>query len=188
MLVLTRKVGEEIRLVEAGVTIRIKGATSSRAQVAIDAPRELTVLRGELDSSDGKAAVHRTAQSAMKRLACWAESMDADQLGEEISLLDELIERLLELQLAARRSGLGGGTDSARSIPKSSTAANVMVRQSKAGFEVESTAVVPHLPSSKDVDMLGWESPSVSAAMPVTTESHESRFKDSDWAPHRACG
>lgn len=48
MLVLSRRVGEEITLPELGITIRVVKVRSGAASVGVDAPRNLRVLRGEL--------------------------------------------------------------------------------------------------------------------------------------------
>ena len=47
MLVLTRKETETIHLVEAGVTITIVEVGRNKVRIGIEAPRELTILRGE---------------------------------------------------------------------------------------------------------------------------------------------
>ena len=47
MLVLSRKVGEEI-IVNGNVTIRIVAGKGNRVAIAIDAPPEVSILRGEL--------------------------------------------------------------------------------------------------------------------------------------------
>lgn len=103
MLVLSRKVGQEIRLVEAGVTIRLADSRSGKAQIAIDAPREITVLRGELDEQRRDDVVVRSIQSAVSRLADWAESVEPEKLAGDIKSIDGLIERLLELRAVAGR-------------------------------------------------------------------------------------
>lgn len=47
-LVLSRKEGEEIVLVEANVTIRIEDIKGNRVQVAIEAPKDVCVMRREI--------------------------------------------------------------------------------------------------------------------------------------------
>ena len=47
-LVLSRKAGEEIVLVEAGVTIRIDDIKGNRVSVAIEAPKDVRVMRREI--------------------------------------------------------------------------------------------------------------------------------------------
>jgi len=56
MLVLSRKVGQKIQFPEIGVTITIIQASGSMAKIAIDAPRELTVVRGEIADRAEKAS------------------------------------------------------------------------------------------------------------------------------------
>lgn len=46
-LVLSRKSGEEIVLVDQGITIRIDDIKGNRVQVAIEAPKDVRVLRRE---------------------------------------------------------------------------------------------------------------------------------------------
>lgn len=48
MLVLSRRVGDEITLPELGVTIRLLDLRGKVAKVGVKAPRELSILRGEL--------------------------------------------------------------------------------------------------------------------------------------------
>lgn len=56
MLVLSRKSGEKIHVGE-DVVIEIKRITGSRVTIAIDAPRDVRILRGELvNSPDSPAA------------------------------------------------------------------------------------------------------------------------------------
>ena len=52
MLILSRKVGETICIGEA-ITIKVTAASKGRVRIAIDAPREIPVLRGELQPFDG---------------------------------------------------------------------------------------------------------------------------------------
>ena len=47
-LVLSRKEGEEIVLVDQGITIRIDDIKGNRVQVAIEAPKDVRVLRREI--------------------------------------------------------------------------------------------------------------------------------------------
>ena len=51
MLILTRKSGESVRIGEATVQIKI---TSGRAKLIIDAPKDVLILRGELDEHKKK--------------------------------------------------------------------------------------------------------------------------------------
>ncbi len=51
MLILTRKSGESVRIGEAMVQIKI---TSGRAKLIIDAPKDVLILRGELDEHEEK--------------------------------------------------------------------------------------------------------------------------------------
>ncbi len=47
MLVLSRKVGESIRIGES-IELRVNEVQGGRVRIAISAPKEVTVLRGEL--------------------------------------------------------------------------------------------------------------------------------------------
>lgn len=57
MLVLSRKIGQSICLPGSETTITIARATRNRVTLAIDAPREITVSRGELSSPDDEDTV-----------------------------------------------------------------------------------------------------------------------------------
>ena len=48
MLVLTRKLGEEIILPDQGVTIRLTEVRSDRARIGVTAPDHIRILRREL--------------------------------------------------------------------------------------------------------------------------------------------
>lgn len=50
MLVLARKMNEKITLPELGVTIEILRTGCHQVRIGIDAPRDLRILRGELES------------------------------------------------------------------------------------------------------------------------------------------
>lgn len=132
MLVLSRKVGQEIRLVEAGVTIRVGSSSPSKVQLSIDAPRELTILRGELERDEQSTLSSRSASSAVQRLAEWAESLDASQLADEMPLVDELLERLLELRLTAAQQR----DEKPAAIVFDDLAPPSLVRQSSAAYAV----------------------------------------------------
>lgn len=57
MLVLSRKVGQSIYLPESETTITFAKATRNRVSLAIDAPREIVVSRGELVPPDEEDTV-----------------------------------------------------------------------------------------------------------------------------------
>lgn len=48
MLVLSRRVGEDICLPDLGVTIKVMRTAAGRVSIGVDAPREAKILRGEL--------------------------------------------------------------------------------------------------------------------------------------------
>jgi carbon storage regulator CsrA len=47
MLVLTRKIGESIRIGDH-ITIEVRRVAGNRVTIAVDAPRDVRILRGEL--------------------------------------------------------------------------------------------------------------------------------------------
>jgi carbon storage regulator CsrA len=51
MLVLTRKIGEKLRI-DGDITVTLVGLKNGRAKLAIEAPRERRILRGELQLRD----------------------------------------------------------------------------------------------------------------------------------------
>ena len=55
MLVLSRKEGERIRIAD-DIVITINRVSGKRVTVGIDAPREIPVVRGELEELDTKEA------------------------------------------------------------------------------------------------------------------------------------
>lgn len=57
MLVLSRRVGDEITLPELGVTIRLLDLRGKVAKVGVKAPRELSILRGELAFEQSPEAI-----------------------------------------------------------------------------------------------------------------------------------
>jgi carbon storage regulator len=54
MLVLTRKIGEEI-ILDGSIRVRIVAVNGSRIRVAVDAPTEVQITRGELANRDTEA-------------------------------------------------------------------------------------------------------------------------------------
>jgi carbon storage regulator len=54
MLVLSRKAGQTI-VIGDGIEIQIAAVQGNRVRIAINAPRELRVLRGEIAESDAMA-------------------------------------------------------------------------------------------------------------------------------------
>ena len=50
MLVVSRKEGESIVLPGLGITIEVLGTSSGKVKIGIDAPREVKVLRSELQA------------------------------------------------------------------------------------------------------------------------------------------
>ena len=48
MLVLSRKIGEQIVLPESGVTVAVLGVNSKRVRLGIEAPSDVTVHRAEV--------------------------------------------------------------------------------------------------------------------------------------------
>lgn len=55
MLVLSRRIGEEIRLPELDITIRLIRVKGKGATIGVDAPHEIRVLRGELQEREEEA-------------------------------------------------------------------------------------------------------------------------------------
>ena len=49
MLVLTRKLNETIHFPELDISVNVLSLGSSRVRIGIDAPLEITVIRGELE-------------------------------------------------------------------------------------------------------------------------------------------
>lgn len=54
MLVLSRKVGEVI-VIGDGITVTVQRMAGGRVSLAVEAPREVRILRGELNAFDGHA-------------------------------------------------------------------------------------------------------------------------------------
>ncbi len=55
MLVLSRKVGEKI-VIGDGITVTVQRVAGGRVSLAIEAPRDVRILRGELDNFEEKAS------------------------------------------------------------------------------------------------------------------------------------
>lgn len=85
MLILQRKAGEAIRIGE-DITIRISEIGSDRVKVAIDAPREFSIVREELitaaETNKESAGVDISVIKNMLHIA--PENADAAQATEEI--------------------------------------------------------------------------------------------------------
>ncbi|KAA1261980.1 hypothetical protein LF1_45410 [Rubripirellula obstinata] len=62
MLVLSRKQNESVLLPEAGITITVLKIKGGRIQIGIDAPTELSILRGEIgEETDSRLAASECA-------------------------------------------------------------------------------------------------------------------------------
>ena len=67
MLVLTRRPGERIVILPAGITITINSIVDNKVRVALEAPASQTILREELLDDDVVKRKYRTAEDR-KRL------------------------------------------------------------------------------------------------------------------------
>lgn len=71
MLILQRKVGESI-IIGDNVTITVQSISSDKVKIAIDAPKEVQIIREELkiaeESNREAAAVSNATLDAFKRL------------------------------------------------------------------------------------------------------------------------
>jgi carbon storage regulator len=54
MLVLSRKKGEEILVLECGVTVKVVAVQGQTIRLGIAAPANITILRGEIWERDGR--------------------------------------------------------------------------------------------------------------------------------------
>jgi carbon storage regulator len=72
MLILTRKVGEEIRIGE-DITVKVLGLRSGQVKIGIEAPKELPVHRQEIFErikSEGSRGPEEGSDSACPGSAC----------------------------------------------------------------------------------------------------------------------
>jgi carbon storage regulator len=68
MLVLSRKVGEQL-IIGDDVTITITKSSSNRVTVGIDAPRDVSILRGEILANELGMPPTQPSQSCDARVA-----------------------------------------------------------------------------------------------------------------------
>ncbi|QDV85269.1 carbon storage regulator [Planctomycetes bacterium TBK1r] len=61
MLILSRKMGESICLPGTNTTITIHRTSGGRVSLAIDAPREVAIVRGELMPIEPSSPIHLDA-------------------------------------------------------------------------------------------------------------------------------
>jgi carbon storage regulator CsrA len=61
MLVIRRKISEEVTIDVAGVTVKVVllGASGSKVKLGFSAPREVVILRGELGEVQGRMECER---------------------------------------------------------------------------------------------------------------------------------
>jgi carbon storage regulator len=52
MLVLSRKVGEEIVMPDQGVTVTVVAVRGNRVRIGVSAPRDVSIYRKEIDPSE----------------------------------------------------------------------------------------------------------------------------------------
>ncbi len=72
MLVLTRKPGEKI-IIAGNITISVVEVSGQRVRIAIDAPRDVRILRSELRPWDEPAATPEAGRNAE-----WSEAPASD--------------------------------------------------------------------------------------------------------------
>ena len=89
MLVLTRKLEEEIRIGEQ-VIVRILAVKDGQVKIGIDAPKSIRVLRGEVyaaiqrqNEAATKAGMDETAQAAARLVQFHKGTTDAEAQEEE---------------------------------------------------------------------------------------------------------
>jgi carbon storage regulator len=68
MLVLSRKAGEKLQI-GRDVTFTVLGIKANRVRLGIEAPRQISVMRAEMQTFEAVTAGSRPAPEA-KRLAC----------------------------------------------------------------------------------------------------------------------
>lgn len=73
MLVLSRKESESIQIGDA-VTVKVVLVAGRRVKLAIDAPRDVPVRRGELVRDDARTPSPQCVMSSLTALAAHAES------------------------------------------------------------------------------------------------------------------
>lgn len=88
MLVLSRKENETIEFPALGVVIRVFGLTRKRAQLGIEAPISLKVVRGEMSDSAGSVSTESV------------DSVAEHVIGEEFGRLESELAALAELASA----------------------------------------------------------------------------------------
>lgn len=95
MLVLSRKVGERIHVGE-NITIEIRRITGNRVTIALEAPRDVRILRGELeraarefDVADGErnelTQIMPLSNGSMARMSLEG-SLPASPMGRDFSI------------------------------------------------------------------------------------------------------
>jgi carbon storage regulator CsrA len=70
MLVLSRKTGEKIHI-GSGITISVVAVAGSKVRIGIDAPREVPVVRAELNDFLGVDSVGRPSQAVQRDRTAW---------------------------------------------------------------------------------------------------------------------
>ncbi|QDT15161.1 carbon storage regulator [Alienimonas californiensis] len=111
MLILSRKLGQSIRLPEQNVTVHVVAVTGRTVRLGVEAPPEVTILRSELDRSELDAAP--AAPPPPPTVAPPRDLPPSRDLEELCSALDRLADRLsaAERDLAARDAGPGSLAD-----------------------------------------------------------------------------
>ena len=118
MLVVSRKVGEQVEFPDLGIAIRLVGIRASRAEIGIEAPRSLQILRGELVAAkphctrDGSGGTKEKSQenvlvSELTKLKAMAQALaksgSAVETAAPIELVDELRALLAQLSPSSAR-------------------------------------------------------------------------------------
>ena len=149
MLVVSRKVGEQVEFPDLGIVIRLVGIRASRAEIGVQAPRSMRILRGELvaanrDSTrEGDPGSIKAKSSdnilagELSKLKSIAQALVESGSTVEDAATSELVGDVLGLltQLSPASAQGAAGSDEAHWNPPANADA-AQVRQTSVGYVV----------------------------------------------------
>ncbi|MGB7329415.1 MAG: carbon storage regulator [Rubripirellula sp.] len=100
MLVLSRKKGESIEIPALGVVVQILDLKKSRTEIGIEAPRELTIVRGEIADIRTGMDESRSAETSYR-------TTEEIQVGGQIGEIEAQIAALAKLASLPNRAIAG---------------------------------------------------------------------------------
>lgn len=119
MLVLSRKVGEQVSIPQLGITIEIAQAHRGRTRLGIDAPRSIRIVRSETASPADSERLPQPLAQSLRQIE-WLLNAAADQLDpDSVMELKQVLQKLIEKLAAVDRTSIVKSVETQTPMPES---------------------------------------------------------------------